>query len=269
MLGTKRAGAAASSLTAAYGTFQLMSWYVGPIFQARRSSDNALANFYAHADGSFWTTTDTSGQQLTNWLNGMTAYCQTWYDQSGNGRHATQASASLQPIIDYASTSMDFTANAGSAYFNLKSGTVPEVVAYTVTVNHDVINNPTGGWLGGGVATSNQANNFRRSSSQYVNYWWGNDYQAGTYAQGNTITFKYNGTSTIYLYTNGALTSSAVKGGGWSGQAGNEMLGNTVCTCDNPLNGKLYFLYVYHSALSDNSRTMIEAGAFGKLTMIQ
>ena len=171
--------------------FQLMGWYSGPTFSARRSSDNALADFYAHADGSYWTTSDNSGQQIAAWLNGAAAYCTKWHDQSGNGKHATQTVQSLQPIIDYGNSVMDFTSNG--SYFNLVSGTIPQVVAYTVTVNHGAINNNNGGWLGGGVTSKNLCNSFRRQDAAYLNYWWSNDFSAGVYAAGNTITFKYDG----------------------------------------------------------------------------
>jgi hypothetical protein len=244
--------------------FQLMSWYSGPIFTARRSSDNVQADFYARADGKYWTTADNSGQQIAAWLNGSTAYCSKWYDQSGSGRHAAQSDNSLQPIIEKSNALMDFNSNGAYAYFNLDPGTVPQVVAYTVTVNHGVINNAMGGWLGGGVTTSNQCNNFRRHFGGYVNYWWSNDLLGGSYVPGNTITFKYDGTSTLYMYTNSVNPIWRRQISGWNGQAGNEFLGKTITASDGPFNGKIYFLYIYKTALSDEDRTMMETGAFGK-----
>ena len=48
--------------------------------------------------------------------------------------------------------------------------------AYTVTMKHNNINNTIGTWLGGGNLTTNQCNNFRRTPTQYVNYWYANDF---------------------------------------------------------------------------------------------
>lgn len=233
------------------------------MFQARSSATQEIRDFYAHTDGSFWTSSDSSGKPIEVWLGGATAYCTIWYDQSGAGNNATQTDPALQPAVDYVNYAMDFTAQGGSSYFNLPSGTVPESVAYTVTVKHGVINNLNGGWLGGGVHNYNQANNFRRGSDRYVNYWWFNDLAGGTYAAGNTVTFKHDGLSVVRLYINGILTSSRAMDAGWNGVAGNEYLGQTMVF--EPLNGVLYYLYIFKTALSDAKQSMIEAGVYGKV----
>lgn len=235
------------------------------MFQARRSSDQATQDFFAHDDGTFWSTPGAMGQPIGPWLNGATAYCAKWYDQSGAGNHAGQTNPALQPVVDYVNFLMDFTAQAGTCYLNLPTGTVPQKVAYTVTARHGVINNPSGGWFGGGNTSSNLANNFRRSNLAYTNYWWSNDFAAGAYAPGNTVTFKYDGSSRVYLYTNGAPITSRVMKTGWDGRAGNEFLGRTIYGGDLPLNGVLYFVCAFKSALTDDKRSAIEAGIYGKL----
>ena len=254
-----------NSPSAAYALEWLGGSYVGPTFQVRRASDSSIVDIFAHQDGSFWTSLDDSGQLLDDWLNGDTAYCSVWYDQSGAGNHATQVIAGLQPEVNYTNLLMDFTAQGGSAYFNLPPGTVPENVPYTVTVKHGVINNPTGGWLGGGNTAINQCNNFRRDGAQYVNYWWSNDFDAGSYAPGNVVTFLYDGLSTEYCYINSDLASSIVKQPGWDGQAGNEYLGNTIFGGDGALNGEIGFLYIFKSALKDSTRLIFEHSMPGVL----
>jgi hypothetical protein len=252
-----------------YGMVLLNPSYSGPVFQARRDGNQATQDFYTHTDGSYWTTPDSSGKKIDTWLNGATAYCSKWYDQSGAGNHALQTNSDLQPIVDYVNFAMDFTAQGGTAYFSLPSGTVPQVVAYTVTVKHGVINNEKGGWLAGGNTVDNQANSFRRQYSSYVNYWWGSDFHAGTYAPGNIVTFKYDGSAVVYMYTNGALTASRTQTGVWSGVAGNEFLGQGTDwnLINNPtrFNGVLYYVYLFKSALSDAKRIAIEAGAYGNV----
>ena len=236
------------------------------MFQVRNSNNYWIQDFFAHTDGTFWTSLDSSGQQIGAWLGGATAYCTKWYDQSGAGNHAFQPDQWLQPVVDYVNYAMDFRAQGGSCYFNLPSGTVPQVTAYTVTVKHGVINNPIGGWLGGGIGAVNQANNFRRADSSYANYWWGNDFHGGTYAAGNTVTFKYDGQSVAYLYTNGLLTTSRTMAVGWNGVAGNEYLGRTII--NELLNGKLFYVNIFKTALSDGKRSSAEAGAYGMMRTI-
>ena len=256
-------GAGGNIPNGAYALQSLGGSYLGPTFQVRRSSDSAIMDIFAHYDGSFWTTMDSSGQQLGTWLNGASAYCTVWYDQSGAGNHATQTNALLQPIVDYVNLMMDFTAQGGAAYFNLPSGTVPENVPYTVTVKHGIINNPSGGWLGGGNSVTNQCNNFRRSDSQYLNYWWGNDFYSGSYATGNVVTFVYDGIVTEQCFVNSVLAGTISKQTGWSGQSGNEFIGRTMFIPDGSFNGQMMFLYIFKSALSDSMRVLLETGNWG------
>jgi hypothetical protein len=253
------------------GVFGLvpLSWsYSGPVFQVRNSKTNVVQDFFAHTDGTFWTSPDSSGQQIGAWLDGATAYCTKWYDQSGAGNHAFQPNQGLQPVVDYVNYAMDFRAQGGSCYFNLPSGTVPQVTAYTVTVKHGVINNPIGGWLGGGIGATNQANGFRRDTFfTYINYWWGNDFAAGSCEPGNIVTFAYDGSSTASLYIKGDFTASQVKSSGWKGVEGNEYLGRSTFKTpgDNPtsLNGVLYYMHIFKKSLMEYERLSIEAGAYG------
>lgn len=66
------------------------------------STDNyatgSATDFYADRLGNLLTGPVT-GQTLASWLAGGTGYVTTWYDQSGAGNHATQATAANQPII--------------------------------------------------------------------------------------------------------------------------------------------------------------------------
>jgi hypothetical protein len=61
------------------------------IVRVRRSSDNTESDF---------TATEVSDGTLAAWVGaGNNGFVPTWYDQSGNGRHATQASTARQPQI--------------------------------------------------------------------------------------------------------------------------------------------------------------------------
>jgi hypothetical protein len=79
---------------AAYGLRLLRTAYAGaPLIQVRRSSDNALRDIGATAAGLLDTTA------LTNFTGSASAFVAVWYDQTGFGRHATQATPAAQPRI--------------------------------------------------------------------------------------------------------------------------------------------------------------------------
>jgi hypothetical protein len=58
-------------------------------------------DFYADRLGNLLTQ-PVIGQSLANWIGSATGYVTTWYDQSGAGNHATQATAANQPVIQKA-----------------------------------------------------------------------------------------------------------------------------------------------------------------------
>jgi hypothetical protein len=70
------------------------SGYFGPAIRVRRDSDNTLRDIGFTSDGQL----DTVG--LLDFV-GVTGsgFVQTWYDQSGNGRDASQATAGSQPLV--------------------------------------------------------------------------------------------------------------------------------------------------------------------------
>jgi hypothetical protein len=219
-------------------------------------------DFYADRLGNLLTAPVT-GQPLANWLGGATGYVTTWYDQSGKGNHATQTTAANQPKIDLTNKQIDFKP---SAYFDLPNGTVPLLKAYTVISKHNTIQNTAnGGIVGGGPrGTNNITNRFRRSYTAYQNYWWGNDIYIGTYADGNVMTWKFtaetsSSAGTTYVYQNSSLVNSAYRSGWAATTPGNETIGTTDGSYGELLNGELYYVFLFGSALSDTDRTLVEA----------
>jgi len=77
-----------SGARAAYSLRTLRPDYSGPVVRVRRASDNAEQDFTASQVGD---------GTLAGFLSGANAFVTTFYDQSGNGRDATQAVASDQP----------------------------------------------------------------------------------------------------------------------------------------------------------------------------
>lgn len=82
-----------TSLYAAYGLARLRSSYSGPGVRVRRSSDGAEADIgFARLGG-----LDVAG--LLAFAGTASAFVVAWYDQSGNGRHATQSLTASQPRL--------------------------------------------------------------------------------------------------------------------------------------------------------------------------
>jgi hypothetical protein len=84
----------------AFSLRRLSSQYAGPVVKVRRSSDSAEADFAA---------AEVSGGALAAWVGaGNNGFVRTWYDQSGNGSHAQQATAAAQPkVVDTGSLCVD------------------------------------------------------------------------------------------------------------------------------------------------------------------
>lgn len=81
----------AGSAAAAYSLRKLSYAYTGPVVKVRRSSDDTTADFTAD---------EVEGGTLAAWVGaGNNGFVATWYDQSGNSRDATQATAGSQPQI--------------------------------------------------------------------------------------------------------------------------------------------------------------------------
>jgi hypothetical protein len=80
------------SASAAWGLRKLRAAYVGNCIKVRRSSDNTTQNI-----GFVNNALDTAS--LATFVGANNGFIDTWYDQSGNGYNATQATAGNQPQI--------------------------------------------------------------------------------------------------------------------------------------------------------------------------
>ena len=81
-----------SGAAAAYSLRKLRSAYTGNAIRVRRASDNTEQNI-----GFVNNVLDTA--TLASFCSGTNGFVTTWYDQSGNGRDATQTTAINQPQI--------------------------------------------------------------------------------------------------------------------------------------------------------------------------
>lgn len=83
----------AGTVYAAYGLARLLSSQAGPGVRVRRSSDGAEADIGFTPRGAL----DTAA--LLAFAGTGSAFAVAWYDQSGNGFHATQSVTALQPRL--------------------------------------------------------------------------------------------------------------------------------------------------------------------------
>jgi hypothetical protein len=81
-----------SGAAAAYSLRKLRTAYTGNAIRVRRASDNTEQNI-----GFVNNVLDTAS--LTSFCSGTNGFVTTWYDQSGNGRDATQSTGANQPQI--------------------------------------------------------------------------------------------------------------------------------------------------------------------------
>ena len=156
---TQLSPSVASSAVAAF-SLRAVKGNSAKAVQVRRSSDDAVLDFWADRLGNLWTAPFT-GQLLEDWLGGAAGYVQTWYDQSGTGNHASQATAANQPAIQ--------RATKGPGYAVLFNGAASQVLRcapstysllngtkYSIFVTERRNNSATlGGYLGLGTQDGN------------------------------------------------------------------------------------------------------------------
>ena len=213
MLGTgKQAGALACKL--------LYSNYNGPVITIRRSSDSVTHDFYSDINGNL-TTALGSGATITSWLSGATAYFIKWWDQTGNGNHATQNTTTLQPIYNTTTKTGSFN---GTGYFSLPtsafpSGNHPYSYIYTPTGFTTTLQQVIyyGGGNGSTIYIANTTYLNVTASQAISNSWWSEGYtdNANSALNGVKVADLYDGTNnkgkSFYfnntLYTN--MTASA------------------------------------------------------------
>lgn len=78
-----------SGAAAAYSLRQLTLYYTGPVVRVRNDS-NTEQDF---------TAAQVTNGTLTTFCGAGNGFVRTWYDQSGNGRNATQVTTTKQPLL--------------------------------------------------------------------------------------------------------------------------------------------------------------------------
>lgn len=82
-----------SGASASYSLRKLRTAYSGSVIRVRRGSDNQELNIGFDASGNL----DTSA--LSSFVGANNGFVTVWYDQSGNGKNASQSTTTYQPLI--------------------------------------------------------------------------------------------------------------------------------------------------------------------------
>lgn len=167
--------------------------YSGPVFNLRRSSDNATSNFYTDATQSYLTTgANNTGTSFATWIGANTAFVVTWYDQSGQRNNATQATTGNQPRISLQTNNsvskytIFFTNSTATCFLSLTTAQS----TLTVFCHYYMINTNSGTILCAPIGT---------------------DFGVRTKLMptgGNTNDWYQSGGGTKYVYNNGASVTS-------------------------------------------------------------
>jgi hypothetical protein len=246
----------------AMGVFGMASLYLqtATILSVRRSSDGVTVDVTSDISAN-WTVS--SGGTYQAWIGTATGFVTKWWDQSGKGSHMTCSSTGIQPKIDFVNKWMDFKT---AAYFDVSAtpttGPVPydNTKNYTVSCRHGSIATTDGGLCGVSNAApnynaSNYTNNFRRNTNDYQNYWFFNDVNGGVYAVGNSVAWKWDGVNRR-VYSNGTLITTQASSNWLETSSSNQQIGKN--TNSSTLNGEMYYLTTFNTALSDTDRLVIE-----------
>jgi hypothetical protein len=244
------------------------------VINVRNGSTSATSDFYGSTSGSL---TTSGGQTISAWLAGATGYITTWYDQSGLGNHAVQATAGTQPSITLGTPNLiDFS---GSKYFTVANQVMPigNGVFTTITkLGTHGTSVQIGMWGFGTTGSSGCVGLDLRvdfSPNRYEEFFYGTgDVTGPTYTPNATVSGVYNGSSHT-LYLNGSqIGTSAVSSR--NGIAGNQYIGAINFIAPDvrglvPYNGTMKDLYIFSTALSTQDRNILETGYVGVFVPMQ
>jgi 3-hydroxymyristoyl/3-hydroxydecanoyl-(acyl carrier protein) dehydratase len=251
---------------AAYGLRKLTEYYNGEAIRVRRDSDDEEKDIGFDAMG------DLNTKSLMDFVGSGSGYVTTWYDQSGNGRHAVQAEQNNQPMIVNSGSVKTRNGQPTLTFdtqhrfldndsFNIDSIVTIFATLYTTTVD----NNRRAFVMGNSGFDTNHLMITRGSDSKY---WLGYRYPASPTAWPNT---KVDGTFTPGVLTNVSYRrpSTTLQEGWINGTAQTSQTNETTTfTATNARIGgwesisrwfgDISEIIVYPSALSDTNRKAIE-----------
>jgi hypothetical protein len=260
-----------NSLTGTYSLRRVLTSYAGPVANIRRSADNVTADIFGDFNGVL---TLSNATPVSTWLGASTGFVTTWYDQSGNVRHASQAVTGSQPTLDVTNVRVNF-ASPTNAFLEIASpGCMPIGDGlYTVVLRHGALSTGLNLIFGSGTAANGVDVGYDATNTRYFTRWniasATSDVcsQNGTTGTNNVVTYRY-------INAGGALASKEfwVNGNqsvaqqtfGSSGTAkntatSNNYVGRALATGTTfYANTQLSFISIFSSALSNTDRIIVE-----------
>jgi len=274
---------AATPSAIALSTRLLSTSYSGPAFRIRRSSDNELRDVYFDGSGTISLTSQVSvagggpatATTLGTWIGANSGFVSIWYDQSGNGRDATQATNTRQPRLINAG-GIDLK-NGRPAVRHLASG------QNFLSVSTAVLS--TNFWSINAVESLDGGANQRMLSGQgnwLLGFWNGNEQSfyfqggaVGTYNSGVAATTNNQiyssigqGASNALAFRNG--TSFSAQGGGVPSSPPTTLLTSSYQTTSEFSNGTIQEITVFSNAITAAERSTIECnqGSYYGITTV-
>jgi hypothetical protein len=252
---------------AAFAFRRLASSYSGPLVRVRRASDNAQKDLGATVGGGL----DTAA--LAAFCGASSCFVTTWYDQSGNARHALQATTTAQPRLYNGSAAeteggrpaLRFTAEGLSLNFAAISGqtvdaTINAVARVTDTTSnrHIISDRSTGGgrFIRGAVLGSSYVMGNAAATNLTV---------AGSTIQQRIVTMVSGPTTSMTGVLDGVVTATGTTFFAESGLpfciGGRSSPGDFI--------GTISELVIFMSSLSTSSRQVLERsqGAYFGITV--
>jgi hypothetical protein len=244
-----------SGAAAAYSLRKLRTAYTGNAIRVRRASDNTEQNI-----GFVNNVLDTAS--LTSFCSGTNGFVTTWYDQSGNGRDATQSTGANQPqIVSSGSVILDnnkpavqfngtnknvlftpgliYTTNniLGFAVFSTTNNTLVQLLLS----QNDFVDFPLGRSTVLQI-NSNKGVFFFNNGTSYTNN------SLGTISNNTqTLMLNYSSDDDYYCSLNGSSGNSEVTNQVFTPSGITAGIGAQPKSLNNPLFGKIQEIVVYNS----------------------
>lgn len=256
------AGVNSANLRAAYSARRLRSAYTGPILRLRRASDNTEQDFYSDIYGTLGAEFNGEGMPLIVWANNMIVYVVTIYDQSGNGRNATQTTQANQPSLNLTNYAINFGTNS-DRFMTLLNSPFPtgtQNAPYTLIIRHGQINGISSGvFISAGSTSLYRIRTLNGTSYAIGRGNLGVEFTFGTGAFSSTlprtITYINSSTNNVSGYVDGTFYNSMTLSS-YTIDSGTQYFGSTGS--GNNINGDIFHTIIYDVALNDTQRKCVE-----------
>ena len=200
---------------AAYSTRRLRTTYTDNAIRVRRSSDNAELDIGFDSNGNLNTSA------LLTHCGANNGFVTTWYDQSGNNRNATQATAGSQPqivnngVIVTHQSKPTLYFDGDNDYFVHTLNLAGESIVNAVVNSFGLLLGRVASVVFSATPSNTRVDNIMYSTGAY-NTQWGS-YASGQLNSGITISNNYSllevisnnpPTGLVQLYTNGVFSAA-------------------------------------------------------------